>query len=318
MFETIFEFLDKAVAGNIASMVGRFADVINPLIGVFVVIYFIYLSKSLLFEPQKDAALEYAKAVSSLIFLTFVAFSVPWYQENIVPSVLYLGDDIANALLGSDAASSASSLQTITDDIMKQNGLIWDTIEVSFTDGDSLVHACLATGLIVISYLGFLPFIAISAAYLMTAKIMVSFLLIMGPLYIMFGFFPSTREMFKSWTGLCLNYILLSVVYPLAFKMFQQLLANTGLSGNITATSVLLTFIVMFALILLATQIPTFTSALSGGIGINGLVGGIGASADAAGNTMANTGKGLLFGWKMGKAAKEYASGVGKGKVSPG
>ncbi|MGR2997566.1 type IV secretion system protein [Vibrio vulnificus] len=318
MFETIFEFLDKAVALNVSMMVGRFVDVISPLIGVFVVIYFIYLSKSLLFEPQKDAGLEYAKAVSSLIFLTFVAFSVPWYQENIVPAVLYIGDDIANALLGSDSASSAVSLQTITDEVIKQNGIIWDTIDVSFTDASSFVHGVLASGLIIISFLGFLPFISISTAYLMTAKIMVSFLLIIGPLYIMFGFFPSTRDMFKSWSGMCLNYILLSVIYPLAFRMFLQLLGNTGLNGNITAISVLLTFIVMFALILLTTQIPTFTSALSGGIGINGLVGGIGASADAAGNSMVNAGKTMAFGWKLGKAAKERVSSAGKGKVSPG
>lgn len=318
MFETIFKFLDKTVAENIASMVGSFASVVNPIIGVFVVIYFIYISKTLIYEPHKDAAIEYAKAVSSLVFFTFVAFNIPWYQSNIVPSVLYMGDDIANILLGSKSASSATSLQTITDGVMKQNGIIFDTIDISVTDGDSILHAALAFVLIVVSCLGFLPFIAISTAYLMTAKIMVSFLLIIGPLFIMFGFFPSTRDMFKSWTGLCLNYILLSIIYPLAFKMFQQLISNTGLSGNITAQSILLTFIVMFALIILATQIPTFTSALSGGMGINGLVGGIGASANAAGNTMINAKDGIKSGWKVGKAIKQRASSLGKGNVSAG
>ncbi|AIW17510.1 type IV secretion system protein [Vibrio tubiashii] len=318
MFETLFNFLDEVITKNISEMVVVFAQMLSPFMGVLVVTFFCYMGYQSLYDGQKDIYKEYFKAIISLALCAFVAFNTEWYQANVVPIVLYMGDDFAVGLLGAEAGSSAAALQAITNSMLEQNGMIWDTIDVSVTDGDSIVHFFLATGLIIISFMGFLPFIGISTAYLMVAKIMVSFLLVLAPLYVMFGFFPATRSMFKSWTGQALNYVLLSVIYPIAFNLFLQLIQVAGLDGNITATSVLLTFIIMFALILLATQIPTFTSALSGGIGINGLVGGIGATADSALNTMGNIYKGGEKGVGLAKQAKQWAADKGKGNISPG
>lgn len=286
MFEAIFAFLDEAVTKNIANTIGSLADVVSPLMGACVGLYFVFLSYKLVFDSHKDVFQEYINTTVSLAVCTFIAFNTAWFQANVVPGVLYMGDDIANTLLGTNTATGASSLQSIYDSVMAQNKLIWDGLDFSFVSGEAWLNLFLTGSLIIVSFLGFLPFIAISTAYLLVAKVMVSFLLILAPVYVMFAFFPSTRDMFKSWIGQALNYILLSVVYPLAFNLFKQLLETTGMSGNITAASIMMTFIIMFALIILATQIPTFTSALTGGIGINGLVGGIGATAGSAANVM--------------------------------
>ncbi len=60
-----------------------------------------------------------------------------------------------------------------------------------------MVRAILICAQVTLVILGFVPFLAVATAYLLVAKIMVSFLLIIGPLFIMMAFFPSTRSFFQ-------------------------------------------------------------------------------------------------------------------------
>ncbi|HDG9112560.1 TPA: type IV secretion system protein, partial [Klebsiella pneumoniae] len=91
----------------------------------------------------------------------------------------------------------------------------------------------------------------------------------LGPLFIMFAFFPSTRDMFKTWTGQCLNYVLLVVVYPIAFNLFTRTLEHVIFGGSATAiglSTVIMTIILFGCCILISVQIPVFCSSLSGGV----------------------------------------------------
>ena len=312
MFETLFTFVESVAINNIASKVGLFTRAITPLLGACVSLYIVYVAWEIMFNRHKVVAPEIIKTIAALSAVTGIALNTPWYMNHVVPTVLTTGDGITQVLMGS-GSSSGASLQNVFDQIWSDiasvsQQFVWELdLEVIATD---LAIACM----IIITLLGFIPFIAIATAYLLMAKIMVSFLLIIGPLFIMFAFFPSTRSFFQSWTGQCFNYVLLSILFPLSFSMITALLKKTVFSGDITFLNVLFSAVVFFALCIIATQIPTLSSTLSGGIGISGLIGNAVQGAKSAYKGAKNAkGAGKLL-----KQGVEKVSQIRKNKISGG
>lgn len=312
MFETLFTFIDQIVTQNIGNMVGVFSSTIAPLLGACVILYAIYLAYQSLYEPENLIVMESMKFIGSLSVVTFIAFNTVWYMDNIVPAVLGSGDQIAQALLGGADAGGGSSLQMMFNKMLTQINSIWGGVALEMLQPDTWLDGILSVGLVILIVVGFVPFLAIATSYLLVAKVMVSFLLIIGPLFIMMSFFPSTRSFFQAWTGQCFNYTLLSIMYPLAFTMYGQVLDATVFTASLSMSTLLMTVVVFAVLILLSVQIPTFCSTLSGGIGISGLTGGIVGSI-----------KSMMTGGKAdpnkdsNKLSNNFRD-IGKGKIKPG
>ncbi|MGD1336088.1 type IV secretion system protein [Vibrio harveyi] len=303
MFEMLFTFVESVIVNNIASMVGLFTKAISGIIGVCVTTYIIYVAWELMFNRQKILAQEVIKTIFSLSLTAGIAFNTPWYMANVVPTILTSGDQITQALMGS-ASGSGSALQIVFDSVLSD---IWKMTDKFIFEFDIEVIATdIGIGaMMIISMLGFVPFIAIATAYLLMAKIMVSFLLIIGPLFIMFAFFPSTRSFFQSWTGQCFNYVLLSILFPLSFSMITALLNVVVFSGNITFSKVIFSAVVFFSLCIVATQIPTLSSTLSGGIGISGLIGNVSSGVGSIAKSASLAGKGFTKGRESYKKRQE-------------
>ncbi|HHC7310987.1 type IV secretion system protein [Vibrio owensii] len=316
MFDRLFDFVHLITQDNIASFVGIFTATITPLIGACVVLYAIYLAFQALYDAENMMIMESLKFIASLALCTTVAFNTSWYLNSIVPMVYYSGDDIANAMLGS---TGSGSLQTMFDTMLKQFADTWG--EVSFGMSDSWGQSIYFMLLAFLILIGYLPFIVVATAYLLIAKVMVSFLLILGPLFIMFAFFPSTRDMFKTWTGQCLNYVLLVVVYPIAFNLFTRTLEHVIFGGSATAiglSTVIMTIILFGCCILISVQIPVFCSSLSGGVGINGLVSNMGMGMRSLSNA-AKGGAGAAK--RAGQSTYNSAKSLGdkfKNRIRPG
>ena len=315
MFETLFTFINQIVTQNIGNMVGVFSSTIAPLLGACVILYAIYLAYQSLYEPENLIVMESMKFIGSLSVVTFIAFNTVWYMDNIVPAVLGSGDQIAQALLGGDSAGGGSSLQMMFNTMLGNIEAMFTKIDLDVFSGTSWMKTILTWSQMFLIILGAIPFLAVATSYLLVAKIMVSFLLIVGPLFIMMSFFPSTRSFFQAWTGQCFNYTLLSIMYPLAFTMFGLVLDATVYAESLSISTHLMTVVVFAVLILLSVQIPTFCSTLSGGIGISGLTGGIVGSIKSmitggvAGAKMANKGR---------KTLDNYIRNKGKGTIKPG
>ena len=315
MFDLLFDFVHQITQQNIASFVAVFAATITPLIGACVVLYAIYLAFQALYDAENMMIMESVKVIGSLALCTTVAFNTSWYLSSIVPMVYYSGDDISNALLGS---TGSGSLQTMFETMLRQFNAVWNQANFGLTDSWSrsilfLFSACLIL-------LGYMPFLLVATSYLLIAKIMVSFLLILGPLFIMFAFFPSTRSMFKTWTGQCFNYVLLTIVYPLAFSIFTQAINYIVFSGEdkLTLSSIFIMFILFGCCILISVQIPVFCSSLSGGVGINGLVSNMGMGVRSL-SELANGGAGATkragqSTYSIGKSLYDHT----KNRIRPG
>lgn len=281
MFEELFKFVDETMIANVAKMSVKMIEVITPLMAILVVVYAIYLAYKALYDSQNMMVMESIKFMGALALVCTVALNVPWYLNNIVPIVTKSGDGIVNALLNPNTGSTAGTLQSMSDHILAQINAIWQSIDISLLSGASFADATIKGFQIFFLILTAIPFLAICTAYLLVAKIMVSLLLIVGPLFIMFSFFPSTRDFFKAWTGQCFNYILLSILFPISFTFFDVILDKTIFDGALTTAKLLSSWVLYFVMCFVAVQIPTLASSLSGGMGINGLVGNMSGTLGA-------------------------------------
>lgn len=289
MFDTLFTLIDIITANNVSDMVVKLIAVITPLMASLVALYALYFVYQSLFDSQNLMVMETLKFMLSLCLVMTVALSTDFYLDKIVPIVNNSGQDITNALLSPPAGTTAGAVQLLVNKVHLQITTLWATIDIDILSGDSFAHAFLVIFQVIYLILGSVPFIAICTAYLVVAKIMVSLLLIIGPLFIMFSFFPSTRDFFKAWTAQCFNYILLSILFPIAFGLFGAVLDATVFSGTITLLSVFMSLIIFVILSYVAIQIPTLASSLSGGIGINGLVASVAGSIGTATRFISNS-----------------------------
>jgi type IV secretion system protein VirB6 len=280
MFENVFNFVDDIVFKNVGTLVPTFMDTISPLIGSCVVLYALWLAWQSLYDAENMMIMESMKFIGSLALCTTIAFSASWYIDSIVPIIYYSGDDIASKMLNYPSISNA--LDEITISFVERIEFIYNSVEVEIFEGETWKALLLSILLIIILLIGFIPFLVVSSLYLIAAKVMVGFLLIIGPLYIMFAFFPSTRNMFQSWTGLCLNYTLLILTYSIGFSIFT-LLIDAATPENLSMKNCIFTLILLAVCTSISTQIPAFCSSLTGGVGINGLVGSMGAGARTMG-----------------------------------
>ncbi len=316
MFDSLFDFLNQIVESNIAEMVGRFTAAFTPLIGACVMLYIVYMAWEMLFDRQNMVFMESLKTIGSLTMVTGVALNTAWYMSHVVPFILGSGDQVTQLLLGS-GSGAGSALQVLFDRVWSDIGLMASRIEWEF-DAQVIGQSLGIIAMIIISVLGFIPFIGIATAYLLMAKIMVSFLLIIGPLFIMMAFFPSTRSFFQAWTGQCFNYVLLSILFPLSFSLIASLLKETVFAGNITFVNVIFTAVIFFALCVLATQVPVLSSTLSGGVGISGLIGNAVQGAKAA-SSAAKTAKNTPGQIKQGvKTVTSKVQSIGKPNIKGG
>lgn len=291
MFTQLFDLVNNTVTSNIGSMVGVFISLIIPFLGACIGLYIVILAYKALYDSENLMIMESINFIFKLALVTSIALSTEYYSGNVVPIVMNIGDNIAVELLGGN--SSVGSLQTMFDSFLNDINIITNRMNFSVFDPDTYGAAFILLLMVIILIIGVLPFLLVSTAYLLIAKIMVGFLLIIGPLYIMLSIFPSTRSLFQAWTGQCFNYILLSIIFPIAFAMFGMFVDALVFSQPITIGSIFMASIVFFSLLLISVQIPTFTSSLSGGVGINGLVGGVGQTLRAITGAGSNAGSGV-------------------------
>ena len=320
MFEMLFGFVDKIAVSNANELSIKFMAAITPLMAALVALYAIYLAYQALYDTQNLMVMESLKFTASLGLVMSMALSSTWYLEHVVPVVSNSGDGIVGVLFppdpGGNSTTSVKTVQLMSDKVGDQIKTLWGSIELDIFVGDTFTQAFQAIIMIIFLFLGSAPFFAIVVAYLVLAKMMVSLLLVIGPLFIMFAFFPATRELFKAWTGQVLNYLMLNLLFAIALNLFVKITDLTVLSPEGGFVDSFFGFVLFIIMSFVAVQIPALASSLTGGVGISGLVSQLGNAAKGSG--LGTAAKGAAKGAaKLG--AKGFNSLRGKGnQISPG
>ncbi|EEQ3594411.1 type IV secretion system protein [Escherichia coli] len=265
-----------AVASNFSIV----ATTIRPLFAAAFLLYCCVIAWQIIYSNREIIVNEVIKNIIVFTLIGAFVWSAPYYQQWVVPFVMDSGAEIATKLTGTNAATGmdamwdqlVSSLETFKSDGIDALG--WDFGPII------TIYAIYWIG-----YLGGAILIIYTSIFLCIATFMTGILLSIGGIFICFAGFPATREMFTKWCGNCLNYILLNVFYAISLSFVVKLIDKyTQLNPNeITFSSVTTLLIVVVICIAMVEQVAVLCSALTGGVGINGLVPGGGSLARAAG-----------------------------------
>ena len=300
--------INDLVVDSISSVIISVSPVLKTTMAAFFGLYSVWLASKWIFDKADFPLLDGIKTLGLLSVVTFFAFSSGAYINNIVPIILEAGDDLAGFV--TDSQNTPQALDTLITTIYNAIWLIWKESDLDWFSGTiilSLFNVCLIL-------IGAIPFIITSFGILLTAKVMVALLLSTGTLYICFSFFQQTRHWFQQWVNMCLNYTLISFLFPIAFNM-QMLALNKFIYTNgqldISYASAFKLMIILLAFLAISVQIPVMASSLSGGVGINGMSGSMSAMAGGLKSmlkplTPVGKGAGKGAGWLGGKAVGSF------------
>ncbi|MCV4998177.1 type IV secretion system protein, partial [Escherichia coli] len=216
--------ITNAVESGAAANAAKVANAISPVFAAAIGLYIVYVSYEIIYK-QTDAIMnEVIKNIASLAIVGAFTYSAPYYSSYVIPFVMHAGTDLSSAVTG--GGDTASSIDLMWDKLSStlNTYLAEQKASLGLTDlGDTiLVYTIWGIG-----YVGGALLIYYSAAFLCISIFAVGIVLSAGVLFISFAFFQSTRKMFFSWCGVCLNYILLNLFYSISFGFLISILEKT-------------------------------------------------------------------------------------------
>lgn len=299
--------LGQYIANNVSSYASTVSLIFMPLMFVCFSLYFVYKWGMIHYKGCPTAFEDMLiNGLRLLIIMTGLGAS-GWYIEYVVPFVMNVGDEIAAKIISNDTAA-LSGIETLIQQINTTVGSLIDQNSTFSWSDLSIKSIIIAFFNVILLFVGGSLFIIYSVGTLMVAKFMVALLLIIGPLYLMLAMYEQTISFTKQWIGQAFNYILLNVFVTLAIHILLGFM-NRHFDQNTTMGlgSTFYYFIILVLGVFIIGQVPTFVSSITGGVGINGLVG----ATNQAGGMLFNTGK---FAAKAGmQGASKAASTAKKG-----
>lgn len=268
-YQQVFTYVDNACNGYIGSSVAAVSNAIAPaaflLLGVYVALWGLASLRGLIQEHVMETITRAIKIGAIL----GIAIGLGSYNVYITDTFFNAPTQLANSLTN---ATSNSSAITALDDILNKGFLIgkafWDKGGLIAGDFGMYIVAVLvwAVTIIVTAYGCFL---------IVLAKIALSILIGLGPLFILSLLFQATGNFFNSWIQQLSNYALLIVLVIAAnvfvIDLFQQA-SSPGLTAIASSAQIdkIFPFLITGALSLLVlAQLPQIAAGLAGGISLN-------------------------------------------------
>lgn len=280
---TVNELLQDGMDGAWAALPG-FMSGIGLLLGAAIGLYFVMVLLSYMWtgEAAKLPIIDLFKRFFFLALMCAFALHADFYVEYVKTPVLAIPDEVGQ-LVSMNDMENGSILDSMIENNYKIIGDYWKPIsewglfDINFGELFQFIAIFLVVGIVGT------VFIVIAAAYLLIAKIMINVVLIIGPAFIMFGYFPPTREYLMKWVGVVLNYIFLVVIYAAVFTLLHNVLTSIdinssqnalsalhpaagALSGGSMATILLFVYLLFIGVIM---AVPSMASSLTGGVGIS-------------------------------------------------
>ena len=262
---TVTDLVESTVAANAA----KIATAISPVFFAAIAVYVIFIAYEIIYSQKEVVMSEVTKTIMAFTAVGAFTYSAPYYAEYVIPFVMHAGQDLSSAVTGNSDTSNSidnlwESLSTTMDSFLSLQSSRLSMLDIgAYINTYAIYYIGYAGGAILIFY---------TAIFLVVSTLCVGVALSAGIIFICFSVFPSTRNMFTSWCGVCLNYILLSLFYTISFSFVLSLINNVMLSQDkmtmFAAITLLLTILVCVFLI---EQVGTICSTLTGGVGINGL-----------------------------------------------
>jgi type IV secretion system protein VirB6 len=272
-FSAIAETLLNGMGTNLFSKTGSLIAAISPFFSVCFGIYILLVIIDGYNRGFDENFLDLAKRAFGWLIIISCAFNAGQYVK--LANMAYTLPDELSSLFG-NGTYTVSAIDTGLNNVTEMTGKAWAMAsKYGVTDfAEKLTAWGIAIG---IGLFGSIFFV-VTAAFYLVAKLSLAMVIMVGPLFIGCLLFPSTRQWGMNWIGQILNYTITICFYTilgvLQLDYFNNNLNNL-IGGGETSLVMLLPIFCMFFVstvifIIVAWNIPSISSALTGGASVNG------------------------------------------------
>ncbi|MBW3779568.1 type IV secretion system protein [Aeromonas veronii] len=283
--QTLFKSIDASLAGLIGNGTAKLMIATGAIFGCAYLIQLLLKSIHWMTSGLGEVFHDFLWDLCKMALITFFAFNTQWYINYLVPIASDLAGEVISIL-----SPQKSNPQNMVDLLIGNyiDSLLTLAKAMSF-DIFSNFSAVL-TGLLgfIFMLLGGIPYIMLAAGTMITLKVAMVILLIVGPVFIAFALFPATRQYFWGWVGVISGFILaqtlFGVVITLQLSFIDSVLVKDGqIVPNIETCFAMLVYFSAFTY--LVAEIPSYAAMIMGGAGskATGMGGILGAGLGAAG-----------------------------------
>lgn len=260
-FTKVYDFFDQSVSQALLNGSTNMIAMISPVVAVC---FSIYVLLTLLDYWRGGGNWAVDLLYKMAAWGTVIAFglNIDYYRLYVGPLVSGLGDDLTGTV-GAKYNSAAA--------LDQMGSALLDCFLNMYEKADGIKQTIFAALVIIILSFPMAAFMVVAIGYIILAKVALGILVAIGPFFIAAALFPATRDLFKNWTGQCLNYAFLVMLFSFAAQieiaMVQGLIPN-----DFALADIFVCILVCCVMVFVSLNFPSLAAALAGGIGISTMV----------------------------------------------
>ncbi len=265
------DFLLNGLGTNLFAQSANLISSIAPLFSIGFGIYFMIIILNAYGRGFDGNAIDFAKKTVAWLIIIACAFNAGQYQK--IAGMLYeFPEWLAGAINGSfDVGAIDVAWDSITQAVSQ---ITEKAADIYFDMADKLMYYMAA---VILIFCGAV-FFGIVVAYYLVAKVSLAMVLLIGPLFLGMMLFSSTRQYAMNWISQIFNYAvtiaLFTILMSVQMNIFENHIKNLITEpwhSFVQILGILPVFLlVTMLLVIVAFNIPSIASALTGGAGAGG------------------------------------------------
>lgn len=273
-FSSVADALLNGMGTNLFAKSANLISGIAPLFAAGFGIYILLVLISYYNRGLDENIVDFSKRMIGWFIIIACAFNAGMYNK--LANLMYQMPDGISSFLGT-GEYTFSALDTSFENL---EATVVNTLDyasdIPMTSVGEKIGAYIFA--LVIFVLGSL-FFAITAAFYLVAKLSMAMVIMVGPIFLGAMLFPATRQWGMNWIGQILNYTITIVFYVILGSLQQEFFKNhvsTIMNGEIHSLIMLLPMACLMAIstfifLIVAWNVPSIASALTGGAGVGGM-----------------------------------------------
>ena len=257
-------FAQTYISTNVATVANLIAPAVTALLSLYVILWGVASMRGMIQEPITEAASRIVK----IVLICYVALQLGHYNELIVDTFVMGPEELAKHLSGATSSSGTiSGLDKILDAGFATGKNFWEKGGFMSGDPGMYIIAIVVWGVVI-------AVTAYSCFLIVLAKIALSLVIGLGPLFIVSLLFQRTAQFFSSWIQQLSNYGLL-IILVFAANVFISTLfaaAATGAAALSSTTQIDQIFpvvIIGVVSVLVLAQLRSISAGLAGGLSLS-------------------------------------------------
>jgi len=267
-FQTFWTWLNGELASYVGDNTARVASILEPAVITLGTVYVMIWGYLLLTGRIEEPLVAGVKRLMTLAVIFGVSLHLWLYNTLLVDTFYNAPTEFAAAVVG-----ASDPVQTI-DTIWNAGGAVADQLYRDGSGFNATHFGYVLAGAVVWLVVGLL---CVYAMFLLAlSSVALSVLLALGPLFVAFLLFDTTRRFFEAWLAQLANYALITIltvmVAVLMLHLVQSYAQQTEALGTaihtVDAINMLLATVLVF---LFLRQVMPIAAGLAGGVALNSL-----------------------------------------------